>query len=152
VLKALDNISGDFRLRLSSIEPKYVTDELIDFIAAHKRICRHLHIPLQSGDDEILKKMNRRYTTEDYKALVDKIRAGISDAAITTDIMVGFPGEKDENFMNTVKFVKEIVPSRAHIFTFSARSGTTACSMPSDLSQATLKKRYYELRSAVLFG
>ncbi len=150
VLKALDSIPVDFRIRLSSIEPKYVTDELINFMAAHKRICRHLHIPLQSGDDEVLKKMNRPYTVRDYKRLVDKVRARIKDVAITTDILVGFPGERDENFRNTVAFVKDILPARSHIFTFSKREGTAAYSMPSDASEETLRKRYYELKAATL--
>jgi threonylcarbamoyladenosine tRNA methylthiotransferase MtaB len=150
VLKALDGIPIDFRIRLSSIEPKYVTDKLIDFIAGHKRICRHLHVPLQSGDDEILMKMNRGYTTRDYKKLADKIRSKIKDIGITTDILIGFPEESEERFKNTLRFVKELMPSRTHIFTFSKRPGTPACSMPYDISYQTLKKRYYELRSATL--
>lgn len=150
VLKAINEIPVNFRIRLSSIEPKYVTDELIDFMAGNKRMCRHLHIPLQSGDDHILRKMNRGYTTEDYKKLVDKIRAKIEGVSITTDILVGFPGESDKNFMNTMNFIKEIMPSRSHIFTFSKRSGTPAYTMPSEIGQEILKKRYYELRSIAL--
>lgn len=151
VLKALDKIQIDFRIRLSSIEPKYVTDELIDFMASHnRRMCRHLHIPLQSGDDEILRKMNRPYTTRDYKRIVDKARARIKELAVTTDIMIGFPGEGDKNFRNTLSFVKEIIPSRSHIFTFSPRTGTPACNMVYDISQETLKKRYYELKAVTL--
>jgi len=151
VLKALGRIGGDFRIRLSSIEPKYITDELIDLMAANKRVCRHLHIPLQSGDDETLKKMNRPYTAADFRRLADKIRTRIKDIAITTDIITGFPGERDDNFRNTVAFVKELVPARAHIFTFSKRIGTPAFSIPSDLSAETLRVRYNELK-AVTFG
>ena len=150
VLKELDKIQIDFRIRLSSIEPKYVTDDLISFMASSKRLCKHLHIPLQSGDDEILKKMNRPYTAGDYKRLVNKIRSAIKDVAITTDILIGFPGERDENFKNTVAFIKEIIPARSHIFTFSRRAGTPAYAMPSELSQETLKKRYYELKAVTL--
>lgn len=150
VLRALDKIQIDFRIRLSSIEPKYVTDELIDFMAGHKRICKHLHIPLQSGDDDILRMMNRGYTAKDYKRLLDKARAKIKDVAITTDMLIGFPGESDENFKNTARFVKEIMPARTHIFTFSKRVGTPACSMPYDINLETLKKRYQELRAVTL--
>lgn len=152
VLNAIDGIKGDFRVRLSSIEPKYVTDELIDFMAKTKRICRHLHIPLQSGDDEILKTMNRSYATADYKSLIGKIRSGIKDVAITTDILVGFPGETDERFRNTVNFVKEIVPARTHIFRFSKREGTLAHEMAEAVSDDTAKNRYMVLRTVTLIG
>lgn len=150
VLKELDRISGDFRIRLSSIEPLYVTDELIDYIAVNKRICPHLHIPLQSGDDEILKKMNRFYTRNEYKALVDKAREKIDKIAITTDILIGYPGETETNFKNTVNFVKEFLPSRIHIFTFSKRKGTAAYETPQDIPNDILKKRFYVLKTAAL--
>ncbi|MDP2913751.1 MAG: tRNA (N(6)-L-threonylcarbamoyladenosine(37)-C(2))-methylthiotransferase MtaB [Candidatus Omnitrophota bacterium] len=150
VLKAIDGIDGKFRVRLSSIEPKYVTDELIDFMARNKRMCRHLHIPLQSGDDEILKKMNRPYRTSEYKAMVDKVRERIRDAAITTDVLIGFPGESDSNFRNTVNFIKAILPSRTHIFTFSRRMGTAAYGMGPGAPNELLKRRYNELNSVIL--
>ena len=149
-LKAIDKIKGDYRIRLSSIEPKYVTDELIDFIAKSKRMCRHLHIPLQSGDDEVLKMMKRSYTAAEYRALIDKIRSRINGVAITTDILIGFPGETDEYFSNTLNFVKEIRPSRSHIFTFSKRQGTAAYEMAAETSDEVAKKRYYKLWVAAL--
>lgn len=148
VLKAVDKAGGDFRIRLSSIEPLNVTDELIDYIAGNKRVCRHLHIPLQSGDDEVLKRMNRPYTSAMYKDIVRKAVSGIEGLAVTTDIIVGFPGESDKNFKNTVGLVKEILPARTHIFTFSKRPGTAAWDMARDEDHAALKRRFYELQTA----
>lgn len=152
VLKAIDDINGDFRVRLSSIEPKYVTDELLDFMANTKRMCRHLHIPLQSGDDDILKIMNRPYTTTGYKSLIEKIRSRIKDMAITTDVLVGFPGETDERFRKTVNFVKDIMPARTHIFRFSKREGTPAHEMTDVVSDDAAKQRYMVLRTATLIA
>lgn len=151
-LKAINNIEGDFRIRLSSIEPRYVTDELIKFIASAPRFCRHLHIPFQSGDDEVLKKMNRPYTTKEYKRIADAVRSGIKDVAITTDILVGFPGESEECFRNTVNFIKEIVPSRTHLFTFSKRDGTAARSMADEIDPVSAKKRYLALKTVTMMA
>ncbi|MDD5137012.1 MAG: tRNA (N(6)-L-threonylcarbamoyladenosine(37)-C(2))-methylthiotransferase MtaB [Candidatus Omnitrophica bacterium] len=152
LLKALDAVPGDFRIRLSSIEPKYVTDELIEFIAKSKNICRHLHIPLQSGDDEILRRMNRPYTTTEYRELIGKLRLAMEDIAISTDVMVGFPGETDANFSNTVNFLKSIVPARTHIFRYSRRDGTAAGSMSGEIGEETAKKRYYDLKTVALMA
>lgn len=150
VLKGMDKIAGDFRIRLSSIEPRYVTEELIEFISKNTRMCRHLHIPFQSGDDEILKKMNRPYTALGYRAIVEKVRSRIEEIAITTDILIGFPGESDKNFKNTLNFVRDLLPARTHIFTFSRRDGTPAHEMESLIKREILKKRYYELEVASL--
>lgn len=150
VLRALDNVAGDFRIRMSSIEPRYVTDELIEYMSKNRKICRHLHIPLQSGDDEMLKKMNRSYTQKEYKDLIDKVRAKVKDIAITTDVLIGFPGESDANFKNTVRFIKEMLPARTHIFSFSPRKDTPAYEMKDVIKNAILKKRYYELEAACL--
>ena len=149
-LKAIDKVSGTFRIRLSSIEPKHVTDELIEFMAKNKRMCAHLHIPLQSGDDAILKKMNRPYAAREYKALADRIKKAIKDVAITTDVLIGFPGESSVNFRNTVNFIKDILPARTHIFTFSRRRGTAAYEMGQEVKNDVMKKRYYELYTAAL--
>lgn len=149
-LTALNKIPGVFRIRLSSIEPKYVTDKLIDFICENEKMCRHLHIPLQSGDDDILKNMNRPYKASDYRALVSKVRAKAKDMAITTDVLIGFPGESDLNFKNTVDFVKDILPSKTHIFTFSKRPGTAACNMDGEIGSDVLKRRYHKLNAAAL--
>ena len=150
VLKTIGRIKGDFRIRLSSIEPKYVTDELIEYISGTNRICRHLHVPLQSGDDDILARMKRQYTAGQYRALIDKVRKRIAGVSITTDVLVGFPGESDLNFRNTVGFIKAVLPSRTHIFTFSRRKGTEAYGMGDGLKDDVLKKRYYELNTAAL--
>jgi len=144
-LKTIDKVKGDFRIRLSSIEPKYVTDELIEYVAGNKRVCRHLHIPLQSGDDEILKRMNRPYSAKDYRALIDKARSKIKDVAITTDVMTGFPGETEGHFNNTVNFLKTILPARAHIFSYSKRKGTAACKMDGEIKSDIMKKRHCKL-------
>lgn len=146
-LKAIDKIKGDFRIRLSSIEPKYVTDELIEYVAGNKRMCRHLHIPLQSGDDEILKKMNRPYSAKNYRALVDKARSRIKDVAITTDVMTGFPGETDRHFNNTVNFLKAILPARTHIFSYSKRKGTAAYGMDGEIAGDVMKRRHCKLET-----
>jgi len=119
-------LDGDFRIRLSSIEPWYVTPELIKKIAGSKRICRHLHIPMQSGDDEVLKKMNRNFKAGDFVGLIEKFRSFMPEAAFTTDVLVGFPGETEIQFNNTVKTLESIRPSRAHLFPFSFRGGTAA--------------------------
>lgn len=150
VLKAIDKIGGDFRIRISSIEPKYVTDELIELVSGSKRICKHLHIPLQSGDDEVLARMNRQYTSSEYFGLVHKAKSKIKDLAITTDVLIGFPGEGEESFRNTVSLIKDVVPLRTHIFTFSRRKGTAAYDMPQETKEFDLKKRYYELKVASL--
>ncbi len=147
VLKALDRINGDFRIRLSSIEPKYVTGQMIDFMAGSSRMCAHLHIPFQSGADDILKLMNRPYTSEGYRALVDRIRARIPRIALTTDILIGFPGESHIRFRNTMAFVRAVAPSRTHIFTFSRREGTPACDMPDMVEKPIVKKRYDRMRA-----
>lgn len=150
VLKALETVKGDFRIRLSSIEPRYVTDGLIDYMSKNKRICKHMHIPFQSGDDEILKKMNRPYTVADYKSLVNRARDKVKDIAITTDILIGFPGESEANFRNTMHFIKEIIPSRTHIFTFSKREGTAAFNIGEAVDIKTVKRRYHELKAVTL--
>jgi len=142
VLKALDRMDGDFRIRLSSIEPKYVTDEFIEFMARSRRVCAHLHIPFQSGDDDVLKLMNRPYTSAGYRMIVERVRARMPQVALTTDIMVGFPGESHARFRNTMAFIRAVAPSRTHIFTFSRREGTPAYDMPDAVDRTVMKKRY----------
>ncbi|MCU0665763.1 MAG: MiaB/RimO family radical SAM methylthiotransferase [Candidatus Omnitrophica bacterium] len=124
LVSTLEKIPGLLRLRLSSIEPQDIKDDLIKVIKNSSVLCRHLHIPLQSGDDSILKKMRRRYSSKDFLRLVKKIRKNIPGIAITTDCLVGFPGETKENFQNTVKLIKEINPLKVHIFPYSPRPGT----------------------------
>jgi len=130
VLEGILKIDKDFRIRLSSIEPYYVTDRLLKIILKSERVCCHLHIPLQSGDDHILRLMNRRYTSSGFLKLINRIRCRIPDIAISTDVMVGFPGEEDRNFRNTVKLARKARFSRIHIFSYSPRQGTKAAGFP----------------------
>jgi threonylcarbamoyladenosine tRNA methylthiotransferase MtaB len=148
ILKAIDALPGDFRVRLSSIEPKYVTDDLIHLMSGGGRVCRHLHIPLQSGDDDILRRMNRPYSSAYYMALIEKLRSSVKDIALTTDILIGFPGETEAHFNNTLEFLKSIAPARTHIFTFSPREGTAAYGMESSLSSGDMEERYRRLSVA----
>lgn len=150
VLKALDGLKGDFRIRISSIEPKYVDGRLIRFMSRSRKVCRHLHIPLQSGDDAILRKMNRPYTSGKYLSIINKAKAGIRGVAITTDILIGFPGETDKNFNNTLRLVKRIMPLRTHIFTYSPRKGTVAYDMDGCPARGVLKKRYLKLKTLAI--
>ena len=148
VIGQLEKIEGLLRIRLSSIEPKYVTDRLMNKMAQSPKLCRHLHIPLQSGDNEILEKMNRQYTAQDYLTLIQKIKRLIPGIAITTDVMVGFPGETEANFENTVKLIRKILPLKAHIFVYSAREGTLAfAKFRQDLSPKIVKERFERLRN-----
>ncbi len=126
LLRELNLIEGDFRVRLSSIEPDLVDESLIETIVSSKKVCRHLHIPLQSGSDRILRMMNRGYTAAEFKTLIKRIRARMPLVGITTDVIVGFPGESEEDFKHTVQLVEEIKPSRMHVFMYSDRKGTPA--------------------------
>ncbi len=150
VLETLREIPGSFRIRLSSIEPKYVTDELIDYISQDRRICRHLHIPIQSGDDEILSKMNRPHTADGMRELIIKAKKKIAGLGITTDVLIGFPGETDKNFRNTVDLIKEALPVKTHIFPFSVRDGTAACTMAGVVPEAEVKHRFQSMKIAAI--
>jgi threonylcarbamoyladenosine tRNA methylthiotransferase MtaB len=135
------------RLRISSIDPNEVNEELLDLMAGSQVLCRHLHIPLQSGDDRVLKRMNRVYTTSDYKKLVEEIRMRIPGIAITTDIMVGFPGETADEFLHTLAFTQEIGFSALHVFKYSPRRGTPAADFSNQVSWKTKEERSKELIS-----
>ncbi|MBU7005902.1 tRNA (N(6)-L-threonylcarbamoyladenosine(37)-C(2))-methylthiotransferase MtaB [Phosphitispora fastidiosa] len=125
---------GIKRLRLGSVEPLDITPRLIDAVAQIKTVCRHLHIPLQSGDDDILKMMNRKYTTFEFSRLVGAIRGQIPEIAVTTDVITGFPGETDEHFENTYEFIKDVGFSRTHVFKYSPRKGTPAAGFPGQVT------------------
>jgi len=126
VLDELEKISGLIFIRLSSIEYKDITPDLINKMASSQKLCPHLHVPLQSGDDEILKKMNRDYSARDYRNMIFEIRKIIPYMAITTDVLVGFPAESEENFQNTLRLLREIRPLKVHVFPYSQREGTLA--------------------------
>ncbi|MFH1995679.1 MAG: tRNA (N(6)-L-threonylcarbamoyladenosine(37)-C(2))-methylthiotransferase MtaB [Candidatus Omnitrophota bacterium] len=149
-LRALEKVNGEFRIRLSSIEPKHVTGELLSYIAATRRVCSHLHIPLQSGDDSVLKRMNRAYTAGEYCSLIARVKAAIPDISVTTDVIVGFPGETDQNFENSVRVLKKILPVRVHVFPYSPRVGTAAFGYDGALDGTVVKARTSKMRAAAL--
>ncbi len=129
LIEKITLINGLKRIRLSSIEVTEVNDRLLDLIKTNKKVCSHLHIPLQSGSNKILKKMNRPYTVEDFKNKVNEFRKNIPELAITTDVIVGFPGESINEFRESYKFIKDIGFSRLHVFPFSRRKNTPAYDM-----------------------
>lgn len=126
IIERVHQIDGIERIRMSSVEPKTLTDDFITRLSKLPKICRHFHLSLQSGCDETLRRMNRKYTTEEYYQVVNHIREVFTDAAITTDLIVGFPGETVDEFQCTVDFVKKIGFSSMHVFKFSPRVGTPA--------------------------
>lgn len=148
VIQMLSNLSGLERLRLSSIEVNEITNDLIDLVADTKNVCPHFHVPLQSGDDYILERMNRKYTASEYIEVLDNIRSKIDVPSFTTDVMVGFPGEKDVHFENTINLCKKAGFSRMHIFSFSAREGTPAAKMPDHCQPQIIKQRKAMLEAA----
>ena len=145
VIEEVAKIEGLLRIRLSSIEAGDISEELINKMAQSKKLCRHLHIPMQSGDDEILQKMNRNYSRKDYLHLIRKIRSNIPEIAITTDVLVGFPGEREDNFNNTATLVREIMPLRVHIFPYSNRPGTLASKLQERVNPLSIKERITRL-------
>ena len=148
VIHMLSNLSGLERLRLSSIEVNEITHDLIDLVAHTKNICPHFHVPLQSGDDNILERMNRKYTASQYMEVLDNIRSKIDLPSFTTDVMVGFPGEKDVHFENTINLCKKVGFSRMHIFSFSVREGTAAAKMTDQCHPKIIKQRKAMMEAA----
>ena len=146
LVQALDKVEGIERLRISSIEPNLIKDETIDFIAQSKSFVPHFHIPLQSGSNEILKKMKRRYLRELYVSRVAKIREVMPDACIGVDVIVGFPGETDEHFLETYHFLNDLDISYLHVFTYSERDNTEAVLMEGVVPDAVRAKRSKMLR------
>lgn len=146
LIRKIRDIEGDFRIRLSSIELPDVSDLLIDEMPASAKLCRHLHIPLQSGDDNILKKMNRRYTASEFIDRIAYIRSKIPDIGITTDVIVGFPNESELNFKNTLEVVRKVRPSRTHIFTYSPRKDTKAFDMEGTVPSGVKDRRFKQLK------
>ncbi|MBQ3552301.1 MAG: tRNA (N(6)-L-threonylcarbamoyladenosine(37)-C(2))-methylthiotransferase MtaB [Clostridia bacterium] len=125
-IRMADGLLGIRRIRLGSLEPKLLTDELLLELSQNKRICRQFHLSLQSGSKSVLRRMGRRYTPEEYLLGVERLRAALPGSAITTDIIVGFPGETDEEFNETLEFVKKVGFAKVHAFPYSRRSGTAA--------------------------
>ncbi|MCM1043729.1 MAG: tRNA (N6-isopentenyl adenosine(37)-C2)-methylthiotransferase MiaB [Corallococcus sp.] len=145
LLDILGNLPYKYRLRFMTSHPKDLNEDVINAIACHANICNNIHLPVQSGSNRILKAMNRRYTREHYLQLIDKIRDRLPDVGITTDIMVGFPGETDEDFADTVELVKRVRYSSAFCFVYSRRKGTPAYSMENQISKEVKKSRITQL-------
>lgn len=141
LLKMVDALPGNFKIRFTSPNPADFSDELIDTMAKCRKLAKFLNLPLQSGDDQILKKMNRSYTVKNYRNLVEKIRKKIPDINLSTDIIVGFPGETKKQFKNTVKLFKEIEFNIAYISKYSKRPGTTAFQLKDDVPIKEKKRR-----------
>ena len=162
LLEQIEQIEGLERIRFMTSHPKDLSDELIAVMAKSKKICRHLHLPLQSGSSRLLKIMNRHYDKEQYLTLVEKIRAAMPDIALTTDIIVGFPGETEEDFEETMDVVRKVRYDSAFTFIYSKRTGTLAAKMEDQVPEDVVKVRFDRLlkevqeiaaeKSAVLTG
>lgn len=156
-LEIAENTVGIERIRLGSLEPDHITDEVIDRLAKMKKFCPQFHLSLQSGSDEILKRMNRHYTSEEYYELCQKLKTHFPDISLTTDVIVGFPGESEKNFEETIDFVKKCGFMKVHVFPFSPREGTPAYSYPDKITNdeknrrcALLQKTCDEIRKEYL--
>jgi len=141
VLKELDEIEGLERIRLGSIEPNFINDESVGIMKNMKKLCRHFHLSLQSGNNDTLKRMNRRYTTEEFEEKVRLLRQAFENPALTTDIIVGFPGETEEEFKRTYDFLDKIEFSRMHVFPYSKRVGTPAAVMENQIPENIKSER-----------
>lgn len=146
LLKDIEKIKGDFRLRLTSIEVNEIDDEFISFMKESKKICPHLHIPLQSGSDNILKKMNRHYTSEEYINTCKKVKYEIPEICIGADVITGFPSETDEEALETISTIKSAGIDFMHVFPYSDRPGTPASEMEGKIDENTKRQRALELR------
>lgn len=147
LLRALIDIPNGPRIRLSSIESSTVETEVIDIMASSDRICRYLHLPLQSGDDAVLRRMARRYTVTGYRERIAQATRAMNRVGLGTDILVGFPGETDAEFENTVRVVDELPFTNLHVFPFSPRPGTPAAAMTDSVSQALKSERVRRLNA-----
>jgi threonylcarbamoyladenosine tRNA methylthiotransferase MtaB len=155
LLNLLQHLADDekltnVRIRLSSIEPNEITDELIDFISRSDQVCPHFHIPLQSGDEIILKSMNRGYTPAGFKHIIEKLASSIPDLNIGVDVIAGFPGETEAHFENTLLFIQNLPVGYLHVFPYSRRLGTPAALLPDHVPESIKKKRTAILREISL--
>lgn len=145
LLEELNKINGIERIRLGSIEPLLITEEFVNRLKKLEKVCHHFHLSLQSGCNETLKRMNRRYTIEEFKEIVERLRNTYKDVMITTDIIVGFPGENEEEFEETYKFLKDIKFYKMHIFKYSPRKGTKASEMKNQVNGNIKEERSKKL-------
>jgi len=146
LLKELTNTDGEFRLRISSIEPNLLTDDIIKLTSTNSKVCNHFHIPLQSGSAKILKLMQRRYNLEYFENLINRINQEIEEVGIGVDVIVGFPGETNDDFLDTYNFLKDLPISYLHVFTYSERPNTQAIDMDGTVKVNVRKKRNNMLR------
>ena len=149
LLQEIEKIEGLERIRFMTSHPKDLSDELIEVMAQSKKICKHLHLPVQSGSTRILEKMNRRYTKEHYLRLVEKIKAAVPDISLTTDIIVGFPGETEEDFQETLDVVRKVRYDSAFTFIYSKRTGTPAAVLEEQVPEEIVKDRFNRLLKEV---
>ncbi len=149
LLKEVEKIDGIERIRFMTSHPKDLSDELIETMGASKKVCTHFHLPMQSGSNRILKEMNRHYTREKYLEIVEKLRKAVPDISITTDIIVGFPGETEEDFCDTLDMVRRVRFDSAFTFIYSKRTGTPAAKMENQVPEAEVKDRFDRLLSLV---
>lgn len=147
LLEEINQIDGIERIRLGSIEPTLITEEFVKRLSKLNKICDHFHLSLQSGCDETLKRMNRRYTTQEFEKVTRLLREAYPNAALTTDVIVGFPGETDEEFNNTYEFLKKVDFYKMHIFKYSQRKGTKAAVMPNQIDGTIKEERSRKLIS-----
>ncbi|WP_040948363.1 tRNA (N(6)-L-threonylcarbamoyladenosine(37)-C(2))-methylthiotransferase MtaB [Gorillibacterium massiliense] len=141
LLQELDSIDGLQRIRISSIEASQITDDVLDVLRSSNKMCRHFHVPLQAGDNDVLKRMRRKYTTEEFGEKIEKIHAIFPDVAITTDVIVGFPGETEEMFENGYRFMERMEFSEMHVFPYSQRTGTPAARMEEQVDEDVKNRR-----------
>ncbi|MEJ5305625.1 MAG: tRNA (N(6)-L-threonylcarbamoyladenosine(37)-C(2))-methylthiotransferase MtaB [Ignavibacteria bacterium] len=146
LLKKLIKVDGDFRIRISSIEPNLLSDEIIELVAQEDKLCKHFHIPLQSGSDKILKRMQRRYLSKLYADRIEKVKTLIPSAGIGVDVIVGFPGEDEDDFQTTQEFIANLPVSYLHVFTYSERPGTPAAEMKDQVPKDERRRRTNTLR------
>lgn len=145
VVEEMTQVEGLDRIRLSSLEPKHVSDHLANLLEHSPKVCRHLHLSLQSGSQTVLERMKRAYTAEEYRTVVQALRRRIPDLGLTTDVIVGFPGETEEEHRESMAFIREMGFSRLHVFPFSPRKGTPAATMPGQVSKAVKERRTHEM-------
>jgi threonylcarbamoyladenosine tRNA methylthiotransferase MtaB len=141
----LDKITGLKRIRISSIEASQITDDVLDVLRGSEKMCRHFHVPLQAGDDTVLKRMRRKYTTAEFGEKIEKIHAIFPDVAITTDVIVGFPGETEEMFQNGYRFMERMKFAEMHVFPYSKRTGTPAARMEDQIDEEVKNERVHRL-------
>ena len=149
LLREIEKIDKIERIRFMTSHPKDLSDELIEVMKNSRKICKHLHLPVQSGSSRILKQMNRKYTKEQYLELVDKLRAAVPDISLTTDIIVGFPGETEEDFQETLDVVRRVRYDSAFTFIYSKRTGTPAAAMEDQVPEDVVKDRFDRLLKEV---